>query len=71
MVVYLGLPEQVIGVGKALQQQTEDIADGTNGWLRQRLIPQCEQQFGDQLKLPQQFGILSSFTENKNIWTLP
>jgi len=53
MSISLCLPEEVIWVGEALQQETEDIADGSDGGLRQRLIPQSQQQFGNQLELPQ------------------
>lgn len=42
-----GVPEEVVGVGEALQKQAEHVADGGHCRLRQRLVPQCQQQFGD------------------------
>lgn len=35
-----GVPEEVVGVGEALQEQAEHVADGGHGRLRQRLVPQ-------------------------------
>lgn len=51
------LPQQIVGVGEALQQQTEHVADGRHSRLGQRGVSQGQQQSGDQLKLSQQFGI--------------
>lgn len=56
------LPQEVIWVGEALQQQTEHIANGGYGRLGKRGVPQGEEQPGDQLEFSQQFGIFSSLT---------
>lgn len=62
------LPQQIIWVGEALQQQTEHVADGSYGRLGQRGISQGQQQSGDQLELPQQFGIFSRLTVQYRKW---
>lgn len=56
-----GVPKEVVGVGEALQKQAEHVTDGHHSRLRQRLVPQRQQQFGDQLKLPQELSVFSSF----------
>lgn len=51
------VPQEVVLVGETLQQQTEHVADGGDGGLGERGVPQGQQQPGDQLELPQQFGV--------------
>lgn len=58
----VGSPQQVVRVREALQQQTEHVTDGSDGGLRQRRVSQRQQQLGDELKLPQQFGIFGRLT---------
>lgn len=55
-------PQQVVRAGEALQQQTQHVADGGDGGLRQRGVPQRQQQLGDQLELPQQLGVFGRLT---------
>lgn len=52
------VPQEVVLVGETLQQQAEDVADGGDSGLGERGVPQGQQQPGDQLELPQQFGVL-------------
>lgn len=59
--VIMCLPQQVVRVGEALQQQTEHVTDGGHGRLGQRGVSEGQEQSGDQLELPQQFGVLSRF----------
>lgn len=56
------LPQQVVWVGEALQQQTEHVADGADSGLGQRGVSQGEQQSWDELKLSQEFSIFSRLT---------
>lgn len=56
------LPQQVVRVGEALQQQTEHVADGGDSGLGQRGVSQGEQQSWDELKLSQEFSIFSRLT---------
>lgn len=56
------LPQQVVWVGEALQQQTEHVADGGDSGLGQRGVSQGEQQSWDELKLSQEFSIFSRLT---------
>ena len=50
-----------------MQQQAEDVTDGGDSGLRQRLVPQGQQQLGDQLELPQELSVLRILYYCKNV----
>jgi len=62
----MGVPEQVVGVGEALQQEAEHLADGPHGGLGERRVPQRQQEPGDQLEVTQQLGVLHRLAVEHN-----